>query len=96
MDFGAFVELLPGRDGMVHVSELAPYRIGKPEDFINIGDKVTVKIKEIDDQGRVNLTMKNLKENESLWKDKKGEQAGGGFNNNRFNNNSNNRNRYRR
>jgi polyribonucleotide nucleotidyltransferase len=96
MDFGAFVELLPGRDGMVHVSELAPYRIGKPEDFINIGDEVTVKIKEIDDQGRVNLTMKNLKENESLWKDKKGEQAGGGFNNNRFNNNSNNRNRYRR
>jgi ribosomal protein S1 len=96
MDFGAFVELLPGRDGMVHVSELAPYRIGKPEDFINIGDKVTVKIKEIDDQGRVNLTMKNLKENESLWKDKKGEQAGGGFNGNRFNNNSNNRNRYRR
>jgi polyribonucleotide nucleotidyltransferase len=96
MDFGAFVELLPGRDGMVHVSELAPYRIGKPEDFINIGDEVTVKIKEIDDQGRVNLTMKNLKENEPLWKDKKGEQAGGGFNGNRFNNNSNNRNRYRR
>jgi polyribonucleotide nucleotidyltransferase len=96
MDFGAFVELLPGRDGMVHVSELAPYRIGKPEDFINIGDEVTVKIKEIDDQGRVNLTMKNLKENEPLWKDKKGEQAGGGFNGNRFNNNSNNRNRNRR
>jgi len=77
LDFGAFVELMPGRDGMVHVSELAPYRVGKPSDFINIGDEVTVKIKEIDDQGRVNLTMKGLAENEHLWKDKKGESTGG-------------------
>lgn len=79
LDFGAFVELLPGRDGMVHVSELAPYRIGQPSDFVELGDKVTVKIKEIDDQGRVNLTMKGLKENEALWKDEKGKQQGGGF-----------------
>ncbi len=72
LDFGIFVELAPGRDGMVHVSELAPYRVSRPEDFINIGDKVTVKIREIDEQGRVNLTMKGLSENHPLWADKKG------------------------
>lgn len=84
LDFGAFVELMPGRDGMVHVSELAPYRIGKPSDFVEVGDIVRVKIKEIDDQGRVNLTMKGLPANEKLWKDEKGKQSGdfadrGGF-----------------
>ncbi|HRH32810.1 MAG TPA: polyribonucleotide nucleotidyltransferase, partial [bacterium] len=76
MDFGAFIELVAGRDGMVHVSELAPYRIGKPSDFIEVGDIVTVKIKEIDDMGRVNLTMKGLAENETLWKDEKGKDTG--------------------
>ncbi|MCK5416276.1 polyribonucleotide nucleotidyltransferase [Candidatus Parcubacteria bacterium] len=79
LDFGAFIELLPGRDGMAHVSELAPYRIGKPSDFFDIGAEVMVRIKEIDDQGRVNLSLKGLPENEHLWKDKKGEQANGGF-----------------
>lgn len=81
MDFGAFVELVAGRDGMVHVSELAPYRIGKPADFINVGDVVTVRIKEIDDMGRVNLTMKGLAENEPLWVGEKGkeEPGAGGF-----------------
>ncbi len=79
LDFGAFVELTPGNDGMVHVSQLAPYRIGKPGDFIEIGDIVTVKIKEIDEKGRVNLTMLGLPENEPLWKDQKGKQEGNGF-----------------
>jgi len=90
LDFGAFVELLPGNDGMVHVSELAPYRIGNPNDFLSEGDIVTVKIKELDDRGRVSLTMKGLPENEALWKDKKGEQKGGGFDKPRFNNNRSN------
>jgi polyribonucleotide nucleotidyltransferase len=76
MDFGAFVALNANQDGMVHVSELAPYRIEKPADFVNIGDIVTVKIKEIDDQGRVNLTMKGLEENAALWKDEKGKSNG--------------------
>lgn len=81
LDFGAFIELVPGRDGMVHVSKLAPYRVGRPSDILTEGDKVQVKIDEIDDQGRVNLTMLNLEENEHLWKDKKGEQTGSaGFN----------------
>ncbi|MBU4374930.1 S1 RNA-binding domain-containing protein, partial [Patescibacteria group bacterium] len=86
LDFGAFVELTPGHDGMAHVSELAPYRIEKPSDFLNEGDIVTVKIKEIDEKGRVNLTMKGLLENEKLWKDEKGKSNG--FASPRFNNNS--------
>lgn len=79
LDFGAFVALNANQDGMVHVSELAPYRIEKPSDFLSVGDEVTVKIKEIDDQGRVNLTMKGLSENADLWKDEKGKSTGGGF-----------------
>ena len=79
MDFGAFVALNSNQDGMVHVSKLAPYRVDKPADLVNIGDTVTVKIEEIDDQGRINLTMKGLKENEALWKDEKGKSTGTGF-----------------
>ncbi|MFC1678306.1 polyribonucleotide nucleotidyltransferase, partial [Patescibacteria group bacterium] len=88
MDFGSFVELAPGRDGMVHVSELAPYHINKPADFVNIGDEVQVKIKEIDDQGRINLTMQGLVENEPLWKDQKGKSAPRGTNDFRSRRNS--------
>lgn len=82
LEFGAFVELNAGNDGMVHVSELAPYHINKPSDFLSIGDIVTVKIKEIDDQGRINLTMKGLPENEPLWQSQKGksEPRPSGFN----------------
>lgn len=58
MDFGAFVEILPGRDGMVHVSELANYRVGKVEDVVKLGDTLKVKVLEIDEQGRINLTHK--------------------------------------
>jgi polyribonucleotide nucleotidyltransferase len=79
LDFGAFVELTPGNDGMVHVSQLAPYRIGSPADFLKEGDVVTVKVKEIDEKGRVNLTMLGLPENEPLWKNEKGKDTGGGF-----------------
>ncbi len=67
LDFGAFVEILPGREGMVHVSELAPFHVDKPSDLLSVGDLVTVKVKEIDDMGRVNLTMVGLPENEPLW-----------------------------
>ncbi|MBN2885057.1 polyribonucleotide nucleotidyltransferase [Patescibacteria group bacterium] len=79
LDFGAFVELNASQDGMVHVSELAPYRVEKPSDFLTVGDIVTVKIKEIDDQGRINLSMKGLNENEAMWKDEKGKSAGNSF-----------------
>ncbi|RMG78217.1 MAG: polyribonucleotide nucleotidyltransferase, partial [Bacteroidetes bacterium] len=63
MDFGAFVEILPGKEGMVHISELAPWRVGKVEDIVKIGDKVQVKVIEIDDMGRINLSMKQTNGN---------------------------------
>ncbi len=89
LDFGAFIELAPGRDGMVHVSELAPYRVNTPSDMLNIGDEVTVKIKEIDEKGRVNLTMLGLEDNNAYWQNKKGASINnthnGRFNNNRGN-----------
>jgi polyribonucleotide nucleotidyltransferase len=56
MSFGAFVEILPGKDGLVHVSELADHRVEKVEDAVKIGDEITVKVIEIDNQGRVNLS----------------------------------------
>lgn len=59
-DFGAFVELLPGKDGLVHVSEMAWERTNKPSDLVKLGDIVKVKVKEIDNLGRVNLSMKVL------------------------------------
>ncbi len=60
MPFGAFVELLPGKDGMVHISKLAKERVNKVEDVVNIGDEVLVKVIEIDKQGRINLSRKEL------------------------------------
>ena len=60
MNFGAFVELLPGQDGLVHISELAPNRVEKVEDIVNLGDVIAVKVKEIDDQGRISLTHKGV------------------------------------
>ncbi|GAH68045.1 unnamed protein product, partial [marine sediment metagenome] len=54
--FGAFVEILPGREGMVHISELADYRVAKVEDIVKVGDEITVKVIEIDNQGRINLS----------------------------------------
>ncbi|MBA2174062.1 polyribonucleotide nucleotidyltransferase [Halobacillus locisalis] len=58
--FGAFVELFKGKDGLVHISELAEERIGKVEDVVSIGDTLRVKVKEIDNQGRVNLSRKAI------------------------------------
>ncbi|OGL89374.1 polyribonucleotide nucleotidyltransferase, partial [Candidatus Uhrbacteria bacterium RIFCSPLOWO2_02_FULL_53_10] len=55
MDFGAFAEFLPGKDGLVHISEIAPFRIGKVTDAVKEGDEVFVKVIEIDSMGRVNL-----------------------------------------
>jgi polyribonucleotide nucleotidyltransferase len=53
---GAFVEFLPGKEGMIHISQLADYRVGKVEDEVAVGDEVIVKVREIDGRGRVNLT----------------------------------------
>jgi polyribonucleotide nucleotidyltransferase len=53
---GAFVEFLPGKEGMIHISQLADYRVGKVEDEVALGDEVIVKVREIDNKGRINLT----------------------------------------
>jgi len=58
MDFGAFVQIMPGKDGLVHVSEMKEERVEKPSDVVKEGDKVTVKLVEVDDRGRLKLSMK--------------------------------------
>ena len=60
MNFGAFVELCPGKDGMIHISKLSKKRVAKVEDVVNIGDVVTVKVIEVDRMGRINLAMNEL------------------------------------
>ncbi len=60
--FGAFVELVPGKDGLVHISKLAKERVARVEDVVSMGDEVKVKVVEIDDQGRVNLSRRALLE----------------------------------
>lgn len=61
-DFGAFINILPGQDGMVHVSDIAWTRTNKPSDVMKLGDKIKVVVKEVDNLGRVNLSMKLLTE----------------------------------
>ncbi|MCS7030576.1 MAG: polyribonucleotide nucleotidyltransferase [Gloeomargarita sp. SKYG116] len=53
---GAFVEILPGKEGMIHISQLAEHRVGKVEDVVSVGDEVIVRVREIDSRGRINLT----------------------------------------
>jgi polyribonucleotide nucleotidyltransferase len=53
---GAFVEFLPGKEGMIHISQIADYRVGKVEDELSVGDEVIIKVREIDPKGRINLT----------------------------------------
>jgi polyribonucleotide nucleotidyltransferase len=59
MTFGAFVELAPGKDGLIHISKLEDHRVGKVEDVLKVGDMTWVKVIEIDDKGRVNLSRKD-------------------------------------
>jgi len=62
MNFGAFCEILPGKEGLIHVSELSNKFVSKVQDVVKVGDKVKVKVIEIDDQRRVNLSIKRLLE----------------------------------
>ncbi|MBU6228778.1 MAG: polyribonucleotide nucleotidyltransferase [Cyanobacteria bacterium REEB459] len=62
---GAFVEFMPGQEGMIHISQLADYRVGKVEDEVNVGDEVIVKVREIDGRGRINLTRLNIHPDEA-------------------------------
>jgi polyribonucleotide nucleotidyltransferase len=62
---GAFVEILPGKEGMIHISQLADYRVGKVEDELAVSDEVIVKVREIDNKGRINLTRLNIHPDEA-------------------------------
>src|SRR5947208_10329009 len=91
MSIGAFVEYLPGKEGLVRVSELSPERVNRVEDVVNIGDAVKVKIAEVDRQGRVNLSIRAVSEENgnsyeerqraerSRYQDREGGDRGGGF-----------------
>ncbi len=61
LDFGAFVQIMPGKDGLVHVSEMSEERVNKPSDVVKEGDLVTVKLVAVDEKGRLNLSMKQAK-----------------------------------
>jgi polyribonucleotide nucleotidyltransferase len=65
LNFGAMVEILPGKEGLVHISELADYRVASVEDIVKVGDKITVKVIEIDNLGRINLSRRAVLEQPS-------------------------------
>ncbi len=60
---GAFVEILPGKEGMIHISQLSEARVDKVEDVVKVGDEVTVRVREIDNRGRINLTLRGVPQN---------------------------------
>jgi polyribonucleotide nucleotidyltransferase len=61
LNFGAMVEIFPGQEGLIHISQLAPYRVKRVEDVVKVGDVVPVKVISIDEQGRINLSLKEIK-----------------------------------
>ena len=63
MPFGAFIDLGAGKEGLLHISKISKERVNKVEDILQIGDKIMVKVYEIDEQGRINLNHKDLEEN---------------------------------
>ncbi len=68
VDFGAFVEILPGKEGLVHISKLADFHVKKVEDVTKVGDEIMVKVTEIDDRGRINLSRKAVLEEQGAAK----------------------------
>jgi len=65
MNFGAFAEILPGKEGLIHISELAEHRINRVEDVVDVGDEVMVMVTEVDAQGRINLSRRAVIEGQS-------------------------------
>jgi polyribonucleotide nucleotidyltransferase len=77
LDFGAMVEILPGKEGLVHISELAEYRVPKVEDVVKVGDEITVKAISIDNLGRINLSRRAVFENVSQMPEAKSTDSPG-------------------
>ena len=69
--YGAFVEIIPGKEGLVHISQLDLNRVGKVSDVVKVGDSIMVKVTEIDDQGRINLSRKAVLKDEAAKKKRK-------------------------
>lgn len=95
MDFGAFVEILPGKEGLVHISEIDWTHVNKVEDYLRIGDEVKVKVIEIDEQNRVNLSIKALKEKPAGYQDRPPRESRPFFNGPRDNRRDNRRGNFR-
>ena len=70
-NFGAFVELFPGTDGLLHVSKINWSRVEKPSDVLNLGDTIKVVVSEIDDRGRVNVSHREFEEKPEGYEEKK-------------------------
>ena len=64
VDFGAFVNILPGKDGLVHISQIAKERVEKVEDYLSEGQEIKVLVLDVDPRGRIKLTMKDLPDEE--------------------------------
>jgi polyribonucleotide nucleotidyltransferase len=79
-DFGAFVEILPNMDGLVHISQLDTQRVNKVEDVVRMGDEITVMVTDIDDQGKIRLSRQAVLEGwtaeEALERDRRGRSGG--------------------
>ena len=78
MPFGAFVEILPGREGLVHISELAPYRVERTEDIAKVGDELLVRVLEMNPQGKISLTRKGCIDGEEGARGQERPQGDGG------------------
>ena len=83
VDFGAFVEILPGKEGLVRLSQLADYHVNRAEDVVSVGDEITVMVIEVDPQGRINLSRRaalsgEMPTAEELEADRPPRRPGGG------------------
>jgi polyribonucleotide nucleotidyltransferase len=78
MDFGAFVEVLPGKEGLVHISQLATQRINRVEDVVQVGDRLPVKVTEIDSMGRINLSHRAILDPEGAANSERERRPSGG------------------
>lgn len=79
MPFGAFVEILPGKDGLLHVSQMSTQRVEAPEDVVSEGQEVHVRVIEVDPQGKIGLSMLSEEESKAKGGDRGGNRGGGGF-----------------
>lgn len=85
MNFGAFVEILPGKEGLVHVSKMSTGFVKDPGEVVKVGDSVHVRVREIDDMGRINLTMLTEEEEQQARQNRPPQGGGQGRDNRRDN-----------